>query len=82
MLADGHTIRRLRTDGGKEFCNRAVDDFLLNNGIKHEFSTPRAPQQNGYIERQNRTVLESAKAMLHMKGLPAYLWAEATNNAV
>lgn len=64
VQADGHAIKRLRTDGGKEFCNMAVRQFLLSKA-KHEISTPRAPEQNGYIERQNRTILESVKAVLH-----------------
>ncbi|CAL8082731.1 unnamed protein product [Prunus armeniaca] len=31
------------------------------------------PQQNGVVERKNRTAVEMAKAMLHEKGLPYYL---------
>jgi len=72
----------LRTDGGKEFCNSEVRQFLLSKGIKHELSTPRAPEQNGFIERHNRTIVESGKAMLHDRNLPQYLWAEAANTAV
>lgn len=82
VQADGHTIRRLRSDGGLEFCNEDVRKFLLQYSIKHEVTTPRAPEQNGFIERQNRTVVESAKAMLHDRELPLFLWAEATNTAV
>lgn len=70
--ADGHKIKRLRSDGGLEFCNESVRRFLLNKGIKHEVSTPRAPEQNGFIERQNRTIIESAKAMLHERQLPLH----------
>ncbi|KMQ86392.1 rve-domain-containing [Lasius niger] len=70
--ADGHKIKRLRSDGGLEFCNESVRRFLLNKGIKHEVSTSRAPEQNGFIERQNRTIIESAKAMLHERQLPLH----------
>lgn len=82
VQAQGHLIRRLRTDGGREFCNAEIRNFLLSKSIKHEVTTPRAPEQNGFIERQNRTVVESAKAMLHTRKLPQYLWAEAANTAV
>lgn len=82
VQADGHEVRRLRTDCGKEFCNKDVKKFLLSKSIKHELTTPRAPEQNGYIERQNRTVIESAKSMLHARQLPLYLWGEATAAAV
>ncbi|KAI5332732.1 hypothetical protein L3X38_022861 [Prunus dulcis] len=40
------------------------------------------PQQNGVVDRKNRTIVEMAKAMLHKKGLPYYLWAEAVHTAV
>lgn len=82
VQACGFKIKRLRTDGGSEFCNEEVNQFLLKMCIKHDVTTPRAPEQNGFIERQNRTVVESAKAMIHQRGLPLHLWAEATNTAV
>lgn len=82
MEADGHQIKRLRSDGGLEFCNESVENFILKKGTKHEITTPKAPEQNGFRERQNRTIVECAKAMLHMKCLPQHLWAEATNTAV
>lgn len=50
IQADRHTIRRIRTDCGKEFCNAQVNKFLLSGNVKHEVTTPRAPEQNGYIE--------------------------------
>jgi len=82
VQADSHTIKKLRSDGGLEFCNEDVRKFLLEHSIKHEVTTPRAPEQNGFIERQNRTVVESAKSMLHERELPLHLWAEATNTAI
>lgn len=82
VKADGHTIKRIRSDGGLEFCNEQVNQLLLQNNIKHEVTTPRAPEQNGFIERQNRTVVESAKAMIHNRQLPLYLWADAVHTAV
>lgn len=80
--ADGHKIKRLRSDEGLEFCNESVKRFLLNKGIKHEVLIPRTPKQSDFIERQNRTIIESAKAMLYERQLPLYLWAEATYTAV
>ncbi|CAL8151067.1 unnamed protein product [Prunus armeniaca] len=40
------------------------------------------PQQNRVVERKNRTVIEMAKSMLHDKGMPYFLWAEAMHTAV
>lgn len=57
-------IRRLRTDCGTEFVNEAADEWLLGKEIRHETSVPYCPQQNGLIERGNRTVVEAARSML------------------
>ena len=43
---------------------------------------PHNPQQNGVMERKNRTIVGVARAMLHDQGLPMHLWAEACNTAV
>ena len=47
----------------------------------HNFSTPRIPQQNGVVERKNRTLHEMARTMLNENGLSKYFWAEAVNTA-
>ena len=62
----GHPIVRIKCVKGKEFDNVAIDLFLESKGIKHEFSTPRIPQQNGVIERKNRVLQEMTKVMIHM----------------
>ena len=63
-------IVRIRSDHGKEFENSKFDEFCSSEGITHEFSSPITPQQNGVVERKNRTIQESARAMIHSKGLP------------
>lgn len=42
---------------------------------------PYTPEQNGTAERENRTLVESERSMLHAKDLPLKLWAEAVNTA-
>ncbi|XP_062080702.1 uncharacterized protein LOC133785489 [Humulus lupulus] len=51
------------------------------NGISHEFSAPKTPQQNGVVERKNQTLTEMARLMLNSKKLTKHLWAEAINTA-
>jgi transposase InsO family protein len=50
-------------------------------GIKHEFSSPYTPQQNGVVERKNRTLLDKARTMLDEYKTLDRFWAEAINTA-
>ncbi|KAK2367599.1 hypothetical protein QL285_080866 [Trifolium repens] len=74
------SIIRIRSDHGKEFQNSRFAEFCSTR-IAHEFSSPITPQQNGVVERKNRTIQEAARVMLHAKKLPYYFWAEAMNTA-
>jgi transposase InsO family protein len=40
-------VKKIRSDNDTEFKNTQVEDFLDEEGIKHEFLTPYTPQQNG-----------------------------------
>ena len=55
---------------------------MNKNGIHHEPSVPDTPKQKGVAERGNRTIVISAKTMLHSSGLPNSPWAEAVECAV
>nr|KYP33754.1 Retrovirus-related Pol polyprotein from transposon TNT 1-94 [Cajanus cajan] len=74
-------IVSIRSDHGKEFENKDFDLFCEENGIEHNFSAPRTPQQNGVVERKNRSLEELARTMLNDSKLPKYFWAEAVNTA-
>jgi hypothetical protein len=74
-------VIKIRSDHGKEFENSKFAEFCSSEGIHHEFSSPITPQQNGVVERKNRTLQESARAMIHAKKLPYHFWAEAMNTA-
>ncbi|KAA0064106.1 putative mitochondrial protein [Cucumis melo var. makuwa] len=54
-------ITRIRSDHGKEFDNEGFNSFCLLEGIHHEFLAPITPQQNGVVERKNRTLQEMAR---------------------
>ncbi|GJY58357.1 retrovirus-related pol polyprotein from transposon TNT 1-94 [Tanacetum coccineum] len=49
--------------------------------IMQQFSTARTPQQNGVVERRNRTLVEAARKMFIFSRLPEFLWAEAISTA-
>jgi transposase InsO family protein len=71
----------VRSDNGIEFKNTCVEEFLSEEEIKHEFSVPYTPQQNGVVERKNRTLIEAARTMLDEYKAPDNFWAEAVNTA-
>ncbi|CAL8087744.1 unnamed protein product [Prunus armeniaca] len=81
-LQSGFKVKCVRSDKGGEFTSSEFDRLCEEAGIQRQFSMAYTPQQNGVVERKNRTVVEMAKAMLHEKELPYYLWAEAVHIAV
>ncbi|KAI3767848.1 hypothetical protein L2E82_18277 [Cichorium intybus] len=74
-------VRMIRSDNGTEFKNKILDDFLVNKGITHNFSAPYTPQQNGVVERRNRSLCEASRTMLSFTKLPLYFWADAIATA-
>ncbi|GJV79407.1 retrovirus-related pol polyprotein from transposon TNT 1-94 [Tanacetum coccineum] len=71
----------MRLDNGTEFVNKDLTDFYESVGITHEKTVPRTPQQNGVVERRNRTLVEAARTMLIFSKAPLFLWAEAVATA-
>nr|GEX88722.1 hypothetical protein [Tanacetum cinerariifolium] len=45
--------------------------------INHQTSIARTPEQNGVVERRNRTLVEAARTMLSATKVPLFFWAEA-----
>ena len=58
------SVVKVRSDNGTEFRNTQVEEFCNDIGIKHEFSSTYTPQQNGVVERKNKTLITLARAML------------------
>ena len=77
----GNQVLQITTDHGSEFVNANLGQHLRNLGVNHLFSAPYTPQQNGFVEREVRTIVEAARTMLLKSGLPKELWAEAIDAA-
>ncbi|GJW49657.1 retrovirus-related pol polyprotein from transposon TNT 1-94 [Tanacetum coccineum] len=71
----------VQTDRGTKFLNKTLHEFFNEEGIEHQTSTPRTPEQNGIVKRLNRTLVESARTMLSASKLPLFFWAEAIATA-
>ncbi|GKE09405.1 retrovirus-related pol polyprotein from transposon TNT 1-94 [Tanacetum coccineum] len=74
-------VRNIHTDNGTEFVNQTVRVYYEQTGMSHETSIAQTPQQNGVIERRNRTLVEATHTMLIFAQAPLFLWAEAIATA-
>lgn len=74
-------VKTFRTDRGGEFISRDFDHYCNKHGIKRHLTAPYSPQQNGVVERRNRTLLEMTRSILKHMSVPNYLWGEAVKHA-
>ncbi|GKA67266.1 putative ribonuclease H-like domain-containing protein [Tanacetum coccineum] len=66
-------VKVIRCDNGTEFKNREMNQFCKIKGILRQYSVARTPQQNGVVERRNRTLIKAARTMLVDSKLPTKL---------
>ncbi|GKC45397.1 putative ribonuclease H-like domain-containing protein, partial [Tanacetum coccineum] len=72
-------VKIIKSDNGTEFKNRIMNEFCMMKGIRKEYSVARTLQQNGIVERKNKTLIEVARTMLADSKLPTTFWAEGVN---
>ncbi|GJW07963.1 pol polyprotein [Tanacetum coccineum] len=58
----GHVVR---SDRGGEYV-APFAELCAKHGIRHEFTDPYSPQQNGIAKRKNRTLKEMVTAMMNV----------------
>ena len=75
-------IKTLRTDNGGEYISTKFETYLKSEGIRHELTEPKTPEQNGVAERLNRTLVEMSRSMLIDANVQKKFWAEAVSTAV
>lgn len=75
-------IKSLRTDGGREYTSRELENLCEQLGIQHEITPPYTPQHNGIAKRRNRSVLNMARSIMKQKSIPHSFWGEAATTAV
>nr|GEX66980.1 hypothetical protein [Tanacetum cinerariifolium] len=60
---------------------KTLHAYFAAEGILHQTSVSRTPEQNGVIERRNRTLVEAARTMLSAAKVPLFFWAKAIATA-
>ncbi|GJX22692.1 retrovirus-related pol polyprotein from transposon TNT 1-94 [Tanacetum coccineum] len=66
-------VKKVRTNNGTDFKNAVLQAHYEKLGIMQQFSTAKTPQQNGVVERRNRTLVEAARTMLIFSRSPEFL---------
>ena len=74
-------IKILRSDNGGEYTSTQFEIFLKENGIVHQTTVSKTPEQNGMAERKNRSLIEIVRCLLSDSQLSKSFWAEALNTA-
>nr|GFC80408.1 putative ribonuclease H-like domain-containing protein [Tanacetum cinerariifolium] len=74
-------VRIFRTNKGTKFLNQNLHAYFAAERIHHQTSVARTPEQNGVVERRNRTLVEAARTMLSAAKVPLFFWAEAIATA-
>ena len=75
-------LQNLENISRGEFNGHIFINFCYDHGIKKELTVRHTPQQNGVVERKNKTIVEMARSMLQHKNLPKNLWSEAVSTTI
>ncbi|QRV89278.1 Retrovirus-related Pol polyprotein from transposon TNT 1-94 [Ceratobasidium sp. AG-Ba] len=73
----GKSLKRVRSDNGKEYVNSALKSHAASQGTILEETAPHSSAQNGVAERLNLILVGHARAALAQHSLPKFLWQEA-----
>nr|GEX90097.1 hypothetical protein [Tanacetum cinerariifolium] len=57
-----HKVKVIRCEYRTEFKNKEMNHFCEMKGILRQYSVARTPQQNGFAERRNRTLIKATKS--------------------
>ncbi|GJU20488.1 zinc finger, CCHC-type containing protein [Tanacetum coccineum] len=76
------TLKMFRTDRGGEFNSNEFTRYCKENGIARQLTAPYSPQQNGVVERRNRTIMSTTRCMMKATEMPQDFWAEAVRHAI
>ncbi|GJW05325.1 zinc finger, CCHC-type containing protein [Tanacetum coccineum] len=76
------TLKMLRTDRGGEFTSNEFTQYCKENGIARQLTAPYSPQQNGVVERRNRTIISTTRCMMKAMNFPQNFWPKPVRHAI
>ena len=78
----GKRIKAIRSNHSGEYLLRDIKDYLTENGIISQLTAPGTPQQNGVVERRNRTLSVMVRSMMSYSTLQIFFWGYALNTTM
>ena len=75
------TVRRFHSDGGSEFVNRTMGEYLRSKGIRQTYTTADTPSHNGKVERVNQTIMAITRSIMEHCQLSVRYWNYAVQYA-
>lgn len=66
----GVAAERVMTDNGPAYHSRPFNEFLSSGGVRHKYTRPYSPWQNGKVERMNQTL---AREWQYVRALEAFI---------
>jgi transposase InsO family protein len=76
----GCNIKILHIDNGGEYVKKYLQQLCIDASIQLQHTVPYTPQQNGVVERKNRSLKEMANCMLQSKSLAPKRWPILCNS--
>jgi hypothetical protein len=70
-------LKALRTDRGREYLFDQFKDLCEKKGIRKQLTISNTSQQNGVVERRNKTLLDIVRSMMAQANLPISFWGDA-----
>jgi hypothetical protein len=70
-------LARIHSDNGGEFINKALEEFLKENGTEITTTVKETSEHNSITERMNKSLEEIARALMIQSNSPEELWCEA-----
>ena len=78
----GHVLQHFRNDNAKEYLSSTMKSIYSRHHVTHHLRTPHQPQENSIAERINRTIMESARALLRTARLDERYWEDAARDTL
>ena len=73
-IAPYGNLERLRSDNGTEYTSNEFEKLMIINKIRHEYTAPYPPHQNGKAERSWRSIFKMTRCLLLESKLPKEFW--------